>query len=460
MRARTTVTFLVLLLVALASAGAVVYAVQAERVEERITTEVDQEIAEFRKVVDEVSRNGGTATESLRVFLQRSVPGETEVFSGWVNGTETFRQAERGVLTVPAFHDEVAALVAAGESGRSQVPGIGEVLVTVQPIDEGSVRASLVIVTLVDEARSSLYDTMRTYALVSAVLLVLVGLLAAWQVGRLMAPLGALRSATDRLTATDLSERVEVRGNDDITALTRAWNEMLDRLETSFTAQQQFLDDAGHELRTPLTVLRGHLELLDVGQPDEIAETRDLLLDETDRMGRLVGDLILLAKSRRPDFVRPAPVELADLVPTVLAKARGMAEREWTLDEVAPGLVHADPQRLTQALLQLVDNAVKHTATGAVVALGASRGTGTARIWVRDTGAGVPEADRTRIFERFGRAEVPDGDEGFGLGLSIVSAIVAASGGSVAVEDPPPPHPPGALFVVTLPLEEEPWPPS
>ena len=80
---------------------------------------------------------------------------------------------------------------------------------------------------------------------------------------------------------------------------------MLDRLEAAFVGQRQFLDDAGHELKTPLTVLRGHLELLDAGSPEEVAETRALLLDEIDRMSRLVGDLILLAKSDRPDFLTP-----------------------------------------------------------------------------------------------------------------------------------------------------------
>ena len=90
---------------------------------------------------------------------------------------------------------------------------------------------------------------------------------AAWQSGRLLAPLRTLRETADEITETDLSRRLPVTGNDDITALTRTVNGMLDRLEAAFVGQRQFLDDAGHELKTPLTVLRGHLELLDVGRP-------------------------------------------------------------------------------------------------------------------------------------------------------------------------------------------------
>ena len=224
---------------------------------------------------------------------------------------------------------------------------------------------------------------------------------------------------------------------------------MLARLEDAFAGQRRFLDDAGHELKTPLTVLRGHLELLDSGSPAEVVETRELLLEEVDRMSRLVGDLILLAKSDRPDFVTGRPADLARLTEDLLAKARGLGDRDWRLDGIAEVKVVLDEQRITQAVLALADNAVKHTDAGSVVAIGSSYdGTGTARLWVRDTGPGVPPADRARIFERFGRGRVPEGDEGFGLGLSIVAAIVEAHGGAVTVEDA---EPRGATFVVTLP---------
>ena len=135
-----------------------------------------------------------------------------------------------------------------------------------------------------------------------------------------------------------------------------------------------------------------------------------------------------------------------------LAKARGLGERAWTLDATASATVRVDEQRLAQALLQLCDNAVKHTAVGDVVALGSSYDGTTARLWVRDAGPGVPADKRELVFERFGRARVAEHDEGFGLGLSIVRAIAAAHGGSVELDDEVP-H--GARFTIAVPVEPD-----
>jgi two-component system, OmpR family, sensor kinase len=358
----------------------------------------------------------------------------------------------------------VVPLIRNSGSTRLQDPADGELMVTVQSVRQGRQTGALVVVTYLDRTRAGLLDTMRTYALVAGLALLLVTALAGWQSGRLLSPLRTLRGTAEEIGETDLSRRIAVVGNDDITALTRTVNGMLDRLEAAFVDQREFLDDAGHELRTPLTVLRGHLELLDVENPADVEETRALLLDEVDRMARLVGDLILLAKSARPDFVTTGPVGLAGLTSGLLAKARGLGDRDWVLDAAADTTVVVDEQRITQAVLQLADNAVKHTCPGDVVAIGSSYDGRVVRLWVRDSGPGVPPVDRHQIFERFGRSVVAAGDEGFGLGLSIVRAIADAHGGSVCVEDA---VPTGARFVITLPTgrsgpaaEEDPWPGS
>ena len=138
-----------------------------------------------------------------------------------------------------------------------------------------------------------------------------------------------------------------------------------------------------------------------------MAETRELLLDEVDRMSRLVEDLILLAKTERPGFLSPEPVDAAALTEAVLAKAAGLGERAGrsTRRRVT---VAVDPQRITQALLQLAHNAVKHTGAGDVVAFGSVLDGDSVLWWVRDTGPGVAPADRDRIFERFGRGGEAD----------------------------------------------------
>jgi two-component system OmpR family sensor kinase len=442
-----------LVAVALTGAGAIVYLIESQRIEQQISDRVDQQFEELARFqADE--RTGGTFDNVrglLRGFLRSKVPDENETLVTWYDGGVQEVSVEPGIdATTPRF--KAAADAVATRNGSTSIVQDGDTLLlnaqTVR-VDSGGDAGALIVVTYLTETRQGLRDTMQTYAIVALLSLFLITALAWAQSGRLLAPLRTLRETAEEITDTDLSRRLPVTGNDDITALTRTVNGMLDRLEEAFVGQRRFLDDAGHELKTPLTVLRGHLELLDTGSPVEVAETKALLLDEVDRMARLVGDLILLAKRDRPDFVTPAPVDLTGLTVDVLAKARGLGDRTWVLDETASVSVLVDEQRLTQALLQLCDNAVKHTHPGQVVALGSSYDSGQARLWVRDTGPGVPPEHRDHIFQRFGRGIVPAHDEGFGLGLSIVHAIADAHDGTVHVEDADP-H--GARFVITLPL--------
>jgi signal transduction histidine kinase len=463
-RVRITAAVALLVTLALTGAGAIVYAVEGQRIEEQVVSEIDQELAELARLQDDganpdTGRPFAGVGTMLDTFLARNVPDENEILVSWYDDRPVNALPSKAFVDTALFEETARPLVAEGGSTRVDVPGYGEAIITAQPVRSTRETGALVIVTYLEEARSELRDTMRTYAIVALLSLLLVTAAAAWLSGRLLAPLRTLRETADDISETDLSRRLPVTGHDDITALTRTVNGMLDRLEAAFRGQREFLDDAGHELRTPLTVLRGHLELLDAGDPHELAETKELLLDEVDRMSRLVGDLIVLAKSDRPDFLQPRSVHLAGLTADVLTKARGLGDRTWVLDGTADGQVRADEQRLTQALLQLADNAVKHTGPGDTIAIGSAYDGHGVRLWVRDTGPGVPPEQHRLIFERFGRAVVPPGDEGFGLGLSIVSAIARAHGGTVAVEDAAP-H--GSRFVVTLPAapQEDPWPGS
>jgi signal transduction histidine kinase len=195
--------------------------------------------------------------------------------------------------------------------------------------------------------------------------------------------------------------------------------------------------------------VRGHLELMDPADTEDVSETRALTLDELDRMQRLVDDLVLLAKAQRPDFVRPVRVELDRLTDEVLDKARPLGQREWRVDGRATCAVELDVQRITQAWLQLITNAVQFTEPGQTVAVGSAMDGACVQLWVRDTGPGIPAADTDRIFERFARVETGRGEDGSGLGLAIVRAIAEAHGGTVRVESTPGD---GATFVIELPL--------
>lgn len=455
-RTRIAVSVAALVAVALATSGVLVYALEAQRQRDATYANVDQELAELTRLGDDQRLR--TTDGLLSAFLERNVPDDDELFVAWWDGAPqevSVHPLQQRVLGDPGFEPAVGSLLPGGGSVTRDVTGVGRYLMTVQPVGSatGTEPDALVIVNFLDAQGAELRRTMQTFAVVAALLLVLVAGLAWLQAGRLLRPLRALRDNAEEISATDLSRRLEVVTGDDIGQLTRTYNAMLDRVQQGFAVQRQFLDDAGHELRTPLTVLQGHLEVLDPTDPADVDETRALLLDEIERMSRLVDELILLAKSDRPDFVRPGPTSVAGLVELVHRKASALAaDRTWTLGELPPDDLSAelDEQRVTQALLQLCDNAVKHTTAGDRVTLAAAVGTGGVVLSVTDTGHGVAPDARGRIFERFGRAEVLDGDEGFGLGLSIVRAIAEAHGGSVRVGDGPEG---GARFCLHLPLQ-------
>ena len=467
-RTRIAATIAVVTAAAMAAAGFLVYVLESTRIDSAINQQIDQEIAELRVLQEgddpDTTRPFATVERLLDLYLARNVTDDDEMLVSYVNGVPqdaSPNQFGQAILEEQEYLDVVDRLQARGGTAVYDSPAYREVWVTLVPVENGrdpGNTGALVIINFADDERSELHRTIQTYAVLTLLFLGLITLLAMWRSGQLLAPLTELRRTAEEIGETDLSRRIPERGNDDLTALTRTLNDMLARLEHAFVGQRQFLDDAGHELRTPLTILQGHLELMDAQDPREVEETRQLLLDETDRMSRLVGDLILLAKSDRPDFLTAAPVSLERLTHTLLSKARGLADRDWVLDETGDVVVPLDEQRVTQAVLQLADNAVKHTDEGAEVAIGSAADGGTVRIWVRDTGPGVPESDRDHVFARFGRSVFRPGDEGFGLGLSIVRAIAEAHHGRVELD---PGHSPGARFVIILPIDPEaPWPAS
>jgi signal transduction histidine kinase len=251
------------------------------------------------------------------------------------------------------------------------------------------------------------------------------------------------------IEGTDLRRRIAVEGDDELAELAATFNAMLGRIERSFTTQRRFLDDAGHELRTPITIARGHLELLGE-DPQEREETIALVLDELDRMGRIVNDLLLLAKAEQPDFLNVGPVDVDALTDDLYAKTRALAPRTWVLESRAEGVVVADRQRLTQAVVQLAQNAVQHTGASDEIALGSFLADGELRLWVRDSGAGISAEDQERVFDRFVRGRGASSCDGAGLGLSIVSAIADAHGGRVQLRSRPGG---GALFTVVVPVD-------
>ncbi|MEO1209697.1 MAG: HAMP domain-containing sensor histidine kinase, partial [Cyanobacteria bacterium J06638_20] len=204
-------------------------------------------------------------------------------------------------------------------------------------------------------------------------------------------------------------------------------------------------------LRTPITVIQGQLETL-AYRPEKQSETISLITNELQQMNRLVNDLLLLTKAERPDFLILKPEDLDWLTEELYLKARSLTpDRNWRLE--AKGLYPAtlDRQRFSQAVMNLVQNAVRHTQPGDVITLGSTVTDDHLKFWVRDTGEGIALADQTGIFERFARANNNNRQfEGAGLGLSIVTAIVQAHGGRVELSSS---LGKGSTFTLIMPLE-------
>lgn len=267
------------------------------------------------------------------------------------------------------------------------------------------------------------------------IFLLAITLLIAWFAsGRILSPLRELAKTVKSIDEFDLSQRIEIKGEGELAELGNTFNEMMNRIETSFDIQRDFINDAGHELRTPITIIRGHLELMG-DDPQEKQETVNLVIDELDRMNRLVEDLILLAKADRPDFLEPELVDIASVTEELFMKIMKLGQRNWYLDSLALGTVTLDRQRLTQAIINLANNAVQHTTSSSLIAFGSKIEKKCLKFWIRDTGEGIDSKEQKRIFERFARVKNSRRrSEGSGLGLSIVKAIMEAHEGSISLQ--------------------------
>jgi signal transduction histidine kinase len=426
------------------------------RLSDSVEESLVQESQEFSQLVGgrdpNTGRRFGTDVEAIfDVFLRRNVPAQDEVLLTFVAGRPYKSSASRGypLDELRGQYGEWASLTRAQQSSFETSAGPARALAVPIVIGDRN-RGTFVVVDFLRRKREDTEETVRILAAVTLGVLLVASMLAWLVAGRVLAPLRDLRRTAQSITETDLTRRIEVQGDDELADLARTFNDMLDRLEAVIGSQKEFISDAGHELRTPITIVRGHLELMG-GDPDERRETVELVMDELDRMSRLVDDLLLLAKAQRPDFLDPKELDLDLVIREVLAKASALAPRDWQLEKAGAGLILADRQRLTQAVVNLSHNAVQHTRDGDPIVLGADQAYGEARFWVRDTGTGIPPEDRERIFERFAQGGDPARRrDRTGLGLAIVRAIAEAHGGRVELATR---VGEGSTFTIIIPTE-------
>ena len=275
---------------------------------------------------------------------------------------------------------------------------------------------------------------------------------------RALGPIDRITRTAARIGAADLSRRLALPASpDEVGRLAATFDRMLERLEEAFARQRRFTADASHELRTPLALLTSRADVA-LARPRTLAEYREALTgvrDDAARMAQLLGELLTLARvDRGQELLAREPVALADLVADTLAALEPLAtDRQVALQVGAllPCIVTGDQTRLTQLLINLVDNALKYTPAGGRVTVGLARDADMALLSVADTGIGIPPEHLPRLFERFYRVDAARTRTagGAGLGLAIAEWIAQAHGGTIAVTSR---SGGGSVFSVRLPL--------
>lgn len=449
-RTRVLLAVSLLSLLSLLLAGAVAYALERQRIDRGI----DDRLMQRYRDVEELAARGTDPASGARITSTR----------GLLRGAMQMSQAgpHEGALalvhdgTQTTLDERIAWTAAPGVTLRVEddEPLVQHILSNYRErgvyagttTNETSYRYIAVPLSLVGDSEKGRFVwvvdiagehrelnlSYQTYLVVGLAAIAVVGLIAWLLIGQLLEPISWVKQTAREINETDLSMRIPVRGKDDLAELTHTVNDMLDRLENTFEAQREFYDDVGHELRTPLTVLRGHLEVVDADDPRDVALARARAVSEVERMARLVEDLITLAKQERPDFIRLQAVDVGALTDEVLEKARSLGNRRWMIDDIADARALLDPQRISQALLELARNAVKFSAPGSAIAMGSGSDGARITFWVRDEGRGIPVHQVDHVRNRFQRGDVR-GIEGSGLGLAIVTSIAEGHGGNLYI---------------------------
>ncbi|GMA51199.1 hypothetical protein GCM10025857_25560 [Alicyclobacillus contaminans] len=339
-------------------------------------------------------------------------------------------------------------------------------LVVLVPVGPPDLPSGVVQVTMpVRSLQHMLVQQLLIFVVLAAVAVVAAVVTLLPTVRRTLVPLARVVHSASRVNAGNLDERVTVAGaQTEVATLAKSFNDMLDRLQQAFEAERAakekmrtFVADASHELRTPLTSIHGFLEVLLRGaakQPEQLERALKSMLGESQRLTKLVQDLLTLARLDQTPGLLRAPCDLADILRDMQPQLALLAgEREVALELPASAAVLGDKDKLKQVVLNLFQNAVQHTSaeTGRIAIVLRDEDTGI-RLEVKDNGEGIPPDRMAHIFERFYRVDSARSRKhgGAGLGLSISQAIVQAHGGTIACESA---VGEGTVFTVWLPKQ-------
>ncbi|MGM7665641.1 HAMP domain-containing sensor histidine kinase [Microbacterium sp. A93] len=443
--------------IGLLAVGFSVYIVERQRILEQVDARLQDNLESARFLVAEGDEGDGawaSSSDALAAVVQRMSPDDNTGAMGMVDGVITIVPGVQLDLDLQyqamfAQHvdrslDESRPFIATYADSDDRWRYLAAPIMV-----QDSPAPTEVVFVLVYDLNAELAETTdsaKMFLLASGITLIVIAATGTIVATRLLRPLRRMRETAARISAQSLDERLPVMGNDDVAELSETMNDMLDRIDDALDSQRQLLSDVGHELKTPITIVRGYLEVMDPADPDDARETQELAVDELERMGQLVQDLASAAALHGPSPVQLGRVDTADLVRQIVRKAQGIVGADVSIGPVADSVASLDPARMTQAMLQLSQNAVTHG--GGRVEIGSRSDGERIEFWVRDFGPGVPDNAKQQVFERFRRGTDTLDHTGSGLGLHIVQVIARAHGGSAEVRDAPGG---GALFVLSVP---------
>jgi len=329
--------------------------------------------------------------------------------------------------------------------------------VLTKPVIESNKVAYIIQVAIpLNLINSVLNNLIAILFLLLPISVLLTGMAGAFLVKITLSPVDNMIKTIHQITAESLELRIDIpRTKDEIQRLAATFNDMLARLDESFSSQKQFIQDVSHEFKTPLTILKGELEttLRKIRSAQEYESVLYSSLEEINKISTITDNLLVLArldnKEFRPEF---KSLDLNLLIQTVVSDIRILAEpKNITVDFLTPEkiVLNADREQLRQLFLNLLDNAIKYTPDNGRVTINLHKDAGFAKVELSDTGIGIPETELPYIFNRFYRVDKSRSSTGFGLGLSIARSIAELHEGKIKVESQ---LGRGTTFSVLLPL--------
>ena len=439
-RVRLTLWYVLLLAVILAVFSGGVYLALRQSLYGDLNESLERNAAAF---LDMIRYDENRPTLDIRTSSDSPGEGEHFVRIFDASGGITFDNSSE-VGEVPVDRRVIDATLAGETTLRSiRVAGNPIRVKTVPVTQDGRVSGVMEVGLSAEDASEMLARFLLIVGLAYPLALGLAIVGGVFLAGRALSPVDKVTRLARRISAEDLSQRLNLQlPDDEVGRLARTFDEMITRLDEAFRRQREFIADASHELRTPLTIMKGQIDvsLQKEREPEAYEEVLRAVNGEVDRLIRLAGSLLTLTRADAGQIpLMLEPVNLSDVVTGALEQVAPLASQRGIGLHLHPGTdanVQADEDLLLQVLLNLLDNAIKYTPAGGEVTTGWSLNGDQVALWVRDTGPGISDEHVPHVFDRFYRVDRSRSraEGGVGLGLAISRWIVEAHGGSISVD--------------------------